>query len=151
QLKREAWLVDTNVIMYARGKDHPYKAACARILLEIAEGFFAREHGVPVVDTEVFQEILYRYGMEQKWETAVAVCQDLLAIGLKVLAVGRPEVETMIDLAEKYGRKGVRPRDLVHAAVMVRNGIRRIITADTHFDPIEEVERIDPLSFPVKG
>ncbi len=145
-MNREAWFIDTNVIMYARGKAHPYKAACARILLEIAEGSFAEKRGVPVVDTEVFQEILYRYGMEGRWATAVAVCRDLLALGFRVLGVGRPEVEALIALAEKYGRCGVRPRDLVHAAVMVRNGIKKIVTADAHFDLIEEVERIDPLS-----
>ncbi|MEW6770357.1 MAG: type II toxin-antitoxin system VapC family toxin [Bacillota bacterium] len=142
-----AWFIDTNLIMYARGKEHPYKAACSRILFRIADGSFHRDFGIPVTDTEVFQEIVYRYGLENRWETAVSVSRDLLTIGLKVLAVGKAEIGTLLDLTEKYGGKGVYPRDLVHVAVMVTNGVKRVITADTHFDLFEEVERVDPLSF----
>jgi len=141
-----AWFIDTNVVMYARGKEHPYKAACSRIFFRIADGSFYRDFGVPVTDTEVFQEIIYRYGLENKWETAVSVSRNLLTLGLKILAVGKAEIETLLDLTEKYGGRGVHPRDLVHAAVMVSSGVRKIITADTHFDLFEEIERVDPLS-----
>ncbi|HIE12091.1 MAG TPA: PIN domain-containing protein [Desulfotomaculum sp.] len=144
-MKGEAYFIDTNIIMYARGGDHPYKAACSHILLRIADGAFQRDFGVPLVDTEVFQEVIYRYGLESRWETAVAVCRDLETIGVKTLAIGKDEVRTMLRLAEKYGGCGVHPRDLVHAAVMLNNGVRKIVTADKHFDLIAEVERIDPL------
>jgi len=149
-MKKEAFFIDTCVIMYARGHKHRYKLACARILLKVADGSFERDFGVPVVDTELFQEILYRYGMENRWETGIAVCRDLSEIGLNVLPVGWDEVQEMLRLAEKYAGKGVRPRDLVHAAVMLSKGVSKIITADTHFDLIEGVERIDPLSFPIE-
>jgi predicted nucleic acid-binding protein len=35
-------------------------------------------------------------------------------------------------------------RDLIHLAVMQRLGAERIITADTGFDRISEIERLDP-------
>lgn len=35
-------------------------------------------------------------------------------------------------------------RDLLHAAVMERLGIRRVISADTGFDRLPEVQRLDP-------
>ena len=38
----------------------------------------------------------------------------------------------------------VSARDLVHAVVMQRTGTGRIISADTDFDRIEGVERLDP-------
>lgn len=144
-MKKEIWFIDTNVIMYARGREHPYKAACSQIIFKIADGSFSRNLGIPAVDTEVFQEIIYRYSLEKKLETAIQVCRDLLVIGPKILPVDRAEVETTLKLAEKYSNKGVHPRDLVHTAVMINNKIKRIITADTHFDIIEEVERVDPL------
>ena len=39
---------------------------------------------------------------------------------------------------------GVSARDLVHAAVMRRLGVDRIISADTDFDRLEAIERLDP-------
>lgn len=40
--------------------------------------------------------------------------------------------------------KNILPRDLIHAAVMINNGISHLITADKHFDSIKEVTRIAP-------
>jgi predicted nucleic acid-binding protein len=48
--------VDTNVPMYAAGKSHHLKEPCQRVILAIAKGELNA-----VTDTEVFQEILYRY------------------------------------------------------------------------------------------
>jgi predicted nucleic acid-binding protein len=146
-MKTEPYFIDTNIIMYARGREHPNKAPCASILLKIADGTFEREIGTPTVDSEVFQEIIYRYGMENRWETAVSVSRELLLIGLHVLAVGMSEVHNLIALAQEYSGQGISPRDLVHAAVMISNGIKKIISTDVHFDNIAEVERIDPASF----
>ncbi|TDA70007.1 MAG: PIN domain-containing protein [Clostridia bacterium] len=140
----EAYFIDTNIIMYARGKEHPYRESCSLILLKIADGSFQDVYGTPVVDTEVFQEILYRYGMEQRWTVALSVCRDLMAIGVELLPVGMKEIEALLDITEKYAGQRISPRDLVHAAVMAANGIGNIITADTHFDLIGEIRRIDP-------
>lgn len=48
--------IDTNIPMYAAGKDHPFKKKCLGILESIA-----REEIEAYTDTEVLQEILYRY------------------------------------------------------------------------------------------
>lgn len=138
--------IDTNIIMYARGKEHTYKTPCTQLILTIADGSFADRLGEPVTDTEVFQEVMYRYGAEERWETGVSVCRQLRLIGLRVLPVSAEEVDSFISLAEKYGGRGVTARDLIHVAVMVNHGIRRIISTDTHFDLVDEVERIDPVN-----
>jgi len=41
-------------------------------------------------------------------------------------------------------RPEVTPRDALRYAVMQRNGITRIITADTHFSSLPGIERVDP-------
>ncbi|MCL0095715.1 hypothetical protein M1O52_04250 [Dehalococcoidia bacterium] len=43
-------------LMYGRGKEHPYKASCTRIILEIATG--SLQENFRLTDTEVLQEIL---------------------------------------------------------------------------------------------
>ena len=136
--------LDTNIFLYARGKGHPYKNPCARLILAIADGSFAREWGAPAVDSEVFQEILYFYSQRGNPRSGLEVCRDLLVFNLEIFPIGSLEVERMIELGEKYLGKGLPPRDLIHAAAMLTHGIENIISADTHFDIIEGIRRLDP-------
>lgn len=140
----ETLLIDTNIVMYAAGKKHPYKSACAEIISGIADGSFHSNVGVPVTDTEVFQEILYRYALVGKWETGIVICKHLLELGLEILPIDSDGVEKMIALAEAYTEKDIHPRDLVHVSVMINHGIKKIVSVNTHFDLIEEVIRVNP-------
>ncbi|MCL0078150.1 type II toxin-antitoxin system VapC family toxin [Dehalococcoidia bacterium] len=144
-MRNELLFIDTNVVMDARGKEHPYRASCGRIILEIAAGSFRENFGIPVTDTEVFQEILYRYALVGKWETGISVCRDLFTLGQDIPPIGSGKVKKMIELAEIYKGKGVPPRDLVHTAAMLSHGVEKVVSADAHFDLVEEVVRVDPL------
>ena len=148
----EAFLIDTNIVMYAAGKKHPYRSACAKIISAIADGSFHANVGVPVTDTEVFQEILYRYALVGKWQTGILICQHLLELGLEILPISSDEVPRMVALAEAYKEKAVSPRDLVHVSVMMNHGIKKIVSVDSHFDLIHEVIRVNPqdLRFPLE-
>ena len=140
----ESIFIDTNIVMYAAGKEHRYKKACARIISAIADGSFHKEIGNPVTDTEVFQEILYRYALVERWEQGILICASLLELGLAILPVDSRAVEGMLELATAYKGAGLPPRDLVHAAVMVDHRIERIVSVDAHFDLVREVTRITP-------
>jgi len=138
------FFIDTNIVMYAGGKEHRYKKPCASIILAIADGSFREKLGVPTTDTEVFQEILYRYALIGKWEAGITMCKDFLTLGLEILPIGSHEVERMVELAQAYEGKGLPPRDLIHAAIMINHGIETIISVDSHFDLIKEVTRLEP-------
>ena len=140
----EAFFIDTNIVMYAAGKEHPYKDVCARIIAGIADGYFGKDIGAPITDTEVFQEILYRYALVGRWESGILICKHFLQLGLEILSIDSNEVEKMLALAEVYKEKGIPPRDLVHVAVMINHGIRKIVSLDSHFDLIDEVVRVEP-------
>ena len=45
-------------------------------------------------------------------------------------------------LAERYPL--LNARDLIHLAVMLRHGLKSLISTDTDFDQVAEVDRIDP-------
>lgn len=143
-MRDESLFIDTNIVMYAVGKEHKYKNACARIISAIADGSFREEIGNPVTDTEVFQEILYRYALAERCERGILICTSLLELGLAILPVDCKAVERMLELAQAYKRAGLPPRDLVHAAVMADHGIQRIVSVDAHFDLVREVTRIAP-------
>lgn len=140
----ESLFIDTNIVMYAAGKDHRYKKACARIISDIGDGSFHKNVGNPVTDTEVFQEILYRYALVKRWERGILICQRFLELGLDVLPFDSNGVEGILGLAQAYKGSGIPPRDLVHVAVMMNHRIRKIVSVDSHFDIINEITRIPP-------
>lgn len=97
------------------------------------------------IDTEIVQEILYRYHRLGLCEEAVKLAWYLLKLKPRVLPISQRDVESSIQLYHKYSVKGIPPRDTIHLATMLNNGIRKIIAADKRFgEVITEVERIDP-------
>ena len=134
----ERVFVDANVPMYAVGADHPLKAPCLAVLRAAAGGTL-----VAVTDAEVHQEILHRYAALGDRARAIQISELFLRAVPEVLSMTRADVETAAALLRDHADLPV--RDAMHAAVMARNGIRRIVTADRHFDLISDVERVDPL------
>lgn len=134
--------LDINVPMYAAGRPHRYREPCRRVMREIAEGRLGA-----AIDTEIVQEALYRFGAEGKPEIGIAMARGLLDLVDVVYPVTLPESRLSIELFERYVGRGVTARDALHVAVMLNNGIRTIISADRHFDPIDGIERIDPMTY----
>lgn len=134
--------IDTNVFIYARGKEHSYKKSCAEVILKIASGEFQKKWGNPVIDTEVLQELLYRYFYIKDLKTGINVCKDIILLEIETLKVDLKDVNKSLELAEEYNN--IPPRDLIHCAVMLNNKIKKIITVDKHFKKIKEIETTNP-------
>ena len=131
--------------IYVAGRPHPLKAPCAQILLLVAEhpqGF--------VTDAEVLQELLHRYLALRLWPQGRGVFRRFVELMQeRVEAVQPVDVERAADLADAYPDLG--GRDLLHAAIMERLHLRRVISADQGFDRLTEVERLDPAQVEVWG
>ncbi len=134
-----AVFIDVNLPMYATGRDHPYRESCVWVLSEITKGNLEG-----VIDTEIIQEVLYRYGALGRWETGSSMASSLLDLFSTVLPVTRDDMELALALFSEYGPQGIRARDVLHAAVMEANGIVQIISADRHYDRLPNIRRIDP-------
>lgn len=133
--------IDANVPIYAAGRPHPLKEPCGRILL------MAVQHpDAFVTDAEVLQELLHRYLAIRSWPQGRTVLN-----GFAALMEGRVEPIHAADvvaagvLAQSHG--GLIARDLVHAAVMLRLGVERVVSADAGFDRLPGVQRLDPARF----
>jgi len=131
--------IDANIVMYAVGRPHKYKEACARIIVSISEG------KIPAVtDSEILQEILYRYWYIRELEKGLQVFEDFQNLVPKIFPIGR---EDLIESAEILRKNiPISPRDALHAAVMRKNGVNSILSSDTHFDLIPGIQRKDPLT-----
>ena len=140
----EPVFVDSNIVMYAVGREHPYRRPCQEVLRQIAEGEVQA-----VVDCEVHQEILHRYLSLRLPEKAHQISLRLEVLIPHTLPIMLEDIVRARQLVGRY--PDLPARDLLHVAVMLNHGITRILSADAHFDRVEEVERIDPLSFVIEG
>ena len=55
-------LLDTNILMYAAGAEHPYKEPSRQYLERVARGEIEA-----ALDAETLQEILHRYKAIRRW------------------------------------------------------------------------------------
>ena len=133
-----AAFVDTNVPIYAAGRDHPLKEPCIQVLL------LAAEHPQAfVTDAEVLQELLHRYLSLRLWPVGREAFQRFSELMQeRIEAVQAVDVQNAAVLADDHQELG--GRDLLHVAVMQRLGLRHIVSADTGFDRLPEIERLDP-------
>ncbi len=138
--------LDVNVPMYAVGKEHPYREPCTWIMTEIAEGRIEA-----AIDTEIIQEVLYRYGAIRQWRVGVIMAENLLDIVPKVYPIQLADIRLAVKLFGQYRPKEVTARDVIHVAVMRNNGLSEIISTDAHFDLIEGIKRLDPQTLFAKA
>src|SRR5216684_1911955 len=110
-------LLDTAVPMYAAGTPHPYRDACQLVMTEIASGRMQA-----VIDAEVIQEILHRYGALARYADAANMARDLMTLVPQVLPVTAADMQTAVTHFQQYAPQGVRARDAIHAAVMRNHG-----------------------------
>jgi predicted nucleic acid-binding protein len=132
--------VDTNVLMYAAGSDHPLRDPCRAVV----DGISNRSiQGVTSV--EVIQEILHRYLAINRSEGGVALAEQTLDLFAPVLPLSHALVRRIPDLARRY--PALSARDLIHLATCIHEGIEEIISTDRAFDTVREVRRIAPETF----
>lgn len=131
--------IDSNIFMYAAGKQSPQKGPCAKFLSKLVSSGNANEF---YTNSEVLQELLHRYRSLGMSDTAFTLVDFILRLGVLVLPV---EVEDIM-LARKFLEKlpSLPTRDGIHAAVALRHGIPVIASYDKDFDKIPELRRIQP-------
>ncbi len=133
--------LDANVFLYAAGRAHPLKGACAGVLRRVAAGELEA-----TTSTEVVQELLYVLARRGQREAALKLVQLVLLLVPDLLPVSRGVMEETCELLPDYPDLPI--RDVVHAATMRQHGLDEIVTADHDFDSVEGVIRLDPAEGP---
>ena len=129
--------VDSNVPMYLVGSAHPHKADAQR-LLEAAVAAGDRL----VTSAEVLQEILHRYCAIGRRDGIQPAFAALLGVTDEVLPVTQADVEAARDLLLGHPPPPLSARDALHAAVMQRHRVRRVMSFDAGFDGVPGIVRI---------
>ena len=115
--------VDTNVWMYAVGRDHPLKPQARSFLAESLEG--GKEL---VTSAEVLQELLHAYLPVDRLGTLDAALALVVGTVKEVWAVEPDDVDHARGLVEELPHLGA--RDLLHVASCRRRGVTRVKTFD---------------------
>jgi predicted nucleic acid-binding protein len=127
--------VDSNIPMYLVGGPHAHKADAQRLL---EQAVLAGDK--LVTSAEVLQEILHRYtaigrrdAVQPAWDALVAVVDEVFAVDLADVSRARAIV---------LERQTLSSRDALHAAVMERRNVARIMSFDAGFDGLPGVVRV---------
>jgi predicted nucleic acid-binding protein len=132
--------LDTNILMYAVGKEHLYREPCRGILRQIAV-----DELIVVTNVEVLQELLHRYRSLGKPDLASALYTATKDLCEEVFAVTAADIDRAHEILRISSDVSV--RDAVHAATALRRGIGEILSTDQHFESIEGITRVDPTTF----
>jgi len=130
--------IDANLIMYSIGSPHPLREPCQKVVEKIK----SREI-LGVTNTEVLQEILCRYFSIERRTLGEMAYQSMTELCTDIFPVRVVDTDKALEILKRVN--GITSRDAVHAATMIHNGIKEIISTDPHFDLIHEIKRIDPL------
>lgn len=128
------------MLIYAAGGPHSLREPC-RAALEAA----VNRRVSLVTDSEVLQEILYRYSSIERLDIARDVYSAAIQLCDEVLPVTEQTTDRARELLLQYG--SLSARDAVHIASMEEGGLRRLLSTDTDFDAVDEVQRVDPVDF----
>jgi predicted nucleic acid-binding protein len=132
--------IDTAVVMYANGANHPLREACRSIMIQVGDGRLEA-----VTSAEVVQEILHRFVSIRRPEIGIAIAGLTMDAFAPVLPITHALMRRVPDLAARYPTLSA--RHLVHVATCIHEGISEMITPDRGFDQVAEVRRIDPADF----
>lgn len=131
-------LLDTNVFLYALGREHPYRSTCQTILRSLDE-----EGSGYTTDAEVLQEILHVFTRKGERLRGIRVVADLLVVLPALIPIGGVEIAAAAQLLGDH--LALSPRDAIHAAVVLQHGLDGIVSADRGFDEVIGLRRYDPI------
>lgn len=134
-------LVDTAVVMYAAGKDHPLREPCRDVLRAAVSGELDAH-----VSAEVAQEILHRFTHAGDSERGAAMAEAALDLLGPALPLTDAIARRTAALARAHPTAAA--RDLVHVATCVDAGITHLVSPDRDFDTFSDITRVDPNELP---
>jgi len=137
-------VLDTTVLVYAKGADHPFRKPCRELVNAIADGAIQATTSV-----EVIQEFVHVRARRRGREDAAAIGRDFAELLSPLLSVSREHLMQGLASFERDERLGA--FDAVLAAAGAAGGAASLISADTAFAAVEGVTHVVPDAAGVAG
>lgn len=129
--------IDTNVFVYAVGGESRFRDPCRTFLRAVATRRVEGETSAYAVQEVAHQR--RRRGDASPGSRA----REVAAMCAVVHATDRDVVFGALDLVEQ--RPALSVSDAIHVATALRHGLRVVVSADSDFDRVPGIERVDPL------
>lgn len=130
-------LLDTTVLVYAKGRDHSLRDSCRELIEAIAE---RRIEATTTV--EVIQEFVHVRARRRSRDDAAALGRDYAELLSPLLSPSVDDLDAGLTLFERRNALGA--FDAVLAACAVRSGAKALVSADTGFAALSEITHIVP-------
>ena len=135
-------VVDTTVLAYAVGEDHPLRDPCRRLLAAHADGSVEATTTV-----EVIQEFVHIRARRRTRPDAVRLARRYMA-AFSLLVTTPDDLDRGLDLFDAYPTVGA--FDAVLAAVAIDRRAEALVSADRAFASIPGLPFVDPASRAIK-
>ncbi|MGH9188351.1 MAG: type II toxin-antitoxin system VapC family toxin [Acidimicrobiales bacterium] len=130
-------VVDTTVLVYAVGADHPLRAPC-RALVEAVEAGAVRA----TTTVEVVQEFAHVRARRRPRRDAATLARSYTDLFAPLLPVEADDLRAGLKLFERTESLG--PFDAVLAATALRRGANGLASADAGFGDVRGLRHLDP-------
>lgn len=131
-------LLDTTILVYAVGSDHPLREPCRMIVAAVGEGRLAATTTVEVL--QEFAHVSARRRDRADAATQTALYATLLA---PLVSVDADDLTQGLQLFREHERLGAFDAVLA-AAALRREHITGLLSADRAFGAVGELDHIDP-------
>ena len=131
-------ILDTTVLAYAVGEEHPLRQPCRRLLAAHANGTIEATTTV-----EVLQEFAHVRAHRRTREDAVKLTR-LYIVALNPIVTTVAELDAGLTLFQQHAELGA--FDAVLAAVALARGAEALVSADRAFASVPGLTWIDPAA-----
>lgn len=130
-------LIDTTVLVYAKGQDHPLRNTCRELIEAIA-----RRRIEATTTIEVIQEFVHVRARRRSRADAAALGRDYAELLSPMQSPTVDDLTVGLALFERIEALGA--FDAVLAACAVRAGMTALVSADMAFAAVPEVTHVVP-------
>lgn len=130
-------VLDTTVLVYAVGSDHPLRSPCRELISAIANGSIQATTTV-----EAIQEFVHVRARRRGRADASALGRDYAELLAPLLSVERGHLAQGLDLFEQAERLGA--FDAVLAAAAAGSGAAAVVSADAAFAEADLITHVVP-------
>lgn len=130
-------VLDTTVLVYAKGADHALRNPCRALIEAIAN------QGLQATTTvEVIQEFAHVRARRRDRAEAAALARDYTELLSPLLTITADDLGQGLSLFERFPRLGA--FDAVLAASAAARGAQALVSADAAFAELPGIERVVP-------
>lgn len=137
-------VLDTTVLVYAKGTEHPLRDPCRKLVAAIADGSIQATTSI-----EVIQEFVHVRARKRSREDAAATGRDYAELLSPLLSVTREHLERGLTLFERIEPLGA--FDAVLAAAAAACGASALVSADPAFAVAGDLVHVVPDTAGVDG